>query len=404
MYRLRMKANAMIFTGWLLAVGVARSPAQMPERWCGMEAMQVPEPEPPCTRGACDDAVNRDPWIPNSSSPFFTIRLRFNVFCEDDGSGCLVTSEQVNAQIAVLNAAFVGYRIQFVADQQPAAHPIHSSRYKHFCSVNSPCVCDGDPRESCGSEDQEMKFFYADDPALKLNIYVVETDASDFRGDGYLPWWPSATGNDGGIIIDADFVGGLQCGASGFAPCRTLAHEIGHNLGLWHIYHGVTEVSECGSCFELASCDGSCQDSLCNTVGDRCCDTAATKRWDQCSTPPGGDECPGSGAPWSQEEANYRNYMSNTRDDCWDRFSSQQAGRMRCWTCEKLGGWIVGEDCENNGIPDACEPRGACCNGEGACIIATECSCPGYFFGVGTTCPPGIECAYLGPQLQPPNP
>jgi len=61
-------------------------------------------------------------------------------------------------------------------------------------------------------------------------------------------------------------------------------------------------------------------------------------------------------------------------------------------------------DCEPNGVPDECDPRGACCNGEGACIIATECSCPGWFSGVGTVCPPGIERAFLGPQLHPPEP
>jgi len=44
----------------------------MPEGWYGMGAMQDPEVTLPCTRGFCDEPVNRDPWIPNPSSPFFT--------------------------------------------------------------------------------------------------------------------------------------------------------------------------------------------------------------------------------------------------------------------------------------------------------------------------------------------
>jgi hypothetical protein len=36
MSRFGIKANAMIFTGWLLAVGGARSPAEMPADWCAM--------------------------------------------------------------------------------------------------------------------------------------------------------------------------------------------------------------------------------------------------------------------------------------------------------------------------------------------------------------------------------
>ena len=33
---------------------------------------------------------------------------------------------------------------------------------------------------------------------------------------------------------------------------KTMSHEMGHCLGLWHTHHGVDEVSECGSCYERA--------------------------------------------------------------------------------------------------------------------------------------------------------
>jgi hypothetical protein len=75
--------------------------------------------------------------------------------------------------------------------------------------------------------------------------------------------------------------------------------------------------------------------------------------------------------------------------------------------CASVGGTFGGagtycEDCNRNGWPAPCEgpatqEYGACCNGEGACIIATECSCPGSFFGVGTVCPPGVMCPFVRP-------
>jgi hypothetical protein len=414
MYRFKTKTSATLFTGWLLAVGGARSPAEMPEGWCAMGSMMA---QAPCTRGACDDPINRDPWIANVDSPMLTVTLRFNVFCENNGLGCVATAAQVDAQVAVLNTAFLNYNIRFVPDQPAApAHFISNSRFKNFCSNGATCWCGGDPWLVCG-EELAMKTQYANDPAHKLNIYVVQVEPPnsnyDFIGLGHFPWWPSATAAGGGIIIEEAYFGGLECGDSGIAPCLSLGHEIGHNLGLWHNFHGVSEVPNCGACFEVAACNGDCSYPGCDAVGDLCCDTAATPTRRVCYAPSGGSSC-GPGGYWSQDEATYLNYMNYAGDGCWNGFSSQQTGRMRCWTCDSVAGWIAGPDCNNNeradvcdladgtsmdcncntipdscdianrtsqdsnqnGVPDECEsPPKACCLPDDSCVVMTACSC-----------------------------
>ena len=142
------KTKAMIFTGWVTVVGSTGTHGEMPEGWCGMEAMMV---GPVCTRGACDDPVNRDPWIPSPSSPLLTVTLRFNVFCETSESGCVATQAQVDAQVVELNKAFRNlYRIEF--PEPPETVFIPDSRFKHFCSnPNATCRClAGDCSPLCG--------------------------------------------------------------------------------------------------------------------------------------------------------------------------------------------------------------------------------------------------------------
>jgi hypothetical protein len=138
----------------------------------------------------------------------------------------------------------------------------------------------------------------------------------------------------------------LHRGPSGFAPSLTLGYEIGHNLGLWHNFHGVSEVPYCSQCYEITQCNGDCSYPGCDALGDLCCDTAAASEpeEDGCYPPSGGSECVPPFTSWSQDEATYRNYMNSTKDGCWNRFSSQQAGRMRCWTNDTLGGWIGGQE------------------------------------------------------------
>jgi len=113
-----------------------------------------------------------------------------------------------------------------------------------------------------------------------------------------------------------------------------LTHEVGHCLGLWHTFHGVDEVPQCGDCYEAAGRSPEQGD----VTGDWCSDTNPTPtNANNCFDPAGTDPCSGNG--WVATP--YLNYMGYSHI-CPDEFTDQQAGRMHCWTSDILSGWLGG--------------------------------------------------------------
>jgi hypothetical protein len=280
----------------------ARLPGQGIE-WCGTQQKWEAKGlggvagAPACpTLGICDVPAVRDSWI--SAQPI-SLNIHFNVFANSDGSNPAATQASVDAQAATLNSDFAPVGISFCA----TTTFINDTTYRQYSSA---------------TEEAPMKNLYADSPATKLNVYVVNT--SDFGGRGTFPWDPEALGNLGGIEIDDNAFGPGQ---------STLTHEVGHNLGLWHTHHGVSEVSSCSVCYERA--DGLNAD----TTGDLAGDTDPTPTNFTCGGPGGNDPC--SATPWGPTDP--QNYMGYAGDPCWSEFSPHQFGRMHCWIDEVLTSW-----------------------------------------------------------------
>jgi len=164
-----------------------------------------------------------------------------------------------------------------------------SSQYQQISSCvayilpNTLSVVDGD---EWYYQIEAIKEAYAVTPSKAINIFITcqdsvrlslsfyslqfsssshvsQSNQGTLLGIGTFPWDPLATSSLGGLWLNSL--------ATGYG-LKTLTHEMGHNLGLWHTFHGVSEVTSCRSaCYEYAH---AFEDPAANTIGDFCSDTA----------------------------------------------------------------------------------------------------------------------------------
>ncbi len=254
--------------------------------------------------GACDVAQVRDGFIPDATTAIRTVRVHLVVLRNDNGNDPAATEQDIVDQMIRMNNDFAPWRFAF----QHTWEYVDSSIFRY------------------GGDNNLMKLLYARDPAIQCNIFVKSYPG----GFGRFPWNPVALTALGGIVLGETLFGG---------DSSAISHEMGHNLGLWHTHHGVSEVTPCGVCYEHpGGHDG-------DVAGDFCADTPATPVSHACSDPDGMDLC--SGLPWG--ETLPEDYMSYGQSGCWTLFTEQQAGRMHCWFDSVLTGWLVTCTGDGNG-------------------------------------------------------
>ncbi|XP_046536463.1 pappalysin-2 [Equus quagga] len=335
--------------------------------------------QPPlCGQTACDNVELISQY--NGHWPLRgekVIRYQVVNICDDKGLNPTVSEEQIRRQHEALNEAFSRYNISW----QLSVHQVHNSTLRHRvvlvncepskigndhcdpecehpltgydggdCRLHGRCYswnrrdglchvecnnmlndfddgdcCDpevADVRKTCFDPDspkraymsvKELKEALQLNSTHFLNVYFASSVREDLAGAATWPWDKEAVSHLGGVVLNPSYYG-----MSGHT--NIMIHEVGHVLGLYHVFKGVSE---------RESCDDPCRETVPSMdTGDLCADTAPTPKSKLCRDPePTNDTCGFThfpGAPFS-------NYMSYTDDDCTDNFTPNQVARMHCY-------------------------------------------------------------------------
>ncbi|XP_047609670.1 pappalysin-2 [Phacochoerus africanus] len=335
--------------------------------------------QPPlCGQTACDNVELISQY--NGHWPLRgekVIRYQVVNICDDEGLNPTVSEEQIRRQHEVLNEAFSRYNISW----QLSVHQVHNSTLRHRvvlvncepskigndhcdpecehpltgydggdCRLQGRCYswnrrdglchtecnnmlndfddgdcCDpeaADVRKTCFDPDspgraymsvKELKEALQLNSTHFLNVYFASSVREDLAGAATWPWDKEAISHLGGVVLNPAYYG---------MPGHTniMIHEVGHVLGLYHVFKGVSE---------RESCDDPCRETVPSMdTGDLCADTAPTPKSKLCQDPePTNDTCGFTHFP----AAPFSNYMSYTDDDCTDSFTPNQVARMHCY-------------------------------------------------------------------------
>ncbi|MCP3980637.1 MAG: DUF4215 domain-containing protein [bacterium] len=286
----------------------------------------------------------------------FAVPVVVHVIQNTGGAG-FVSEQTVRDQIDILNEDFLALagsngangtdvELEFVlATTDPSGNPTDGITY----STNNTWYNDGG-----GFWDS-----LAWDTSRYLNIYTNTAGGSL----GYVPDLPQggiAGSNEDRVVVLWESFGRNGPIGPPFNQGRTTTHEVGHYFGLEHTFTG-----GCGNA------------SACYTTGDFICDTNPQAfETDGCD----GSSC---GSPDPTD-----NYMDYSDDLCMERFTDEQARRMRCslehYRVDLFANGGQGE-CGNGVVEpgETCEPPGtSTC--DASCQVIAVC-------GNGTV-EPGEDC------------
>ncbi len=230
------------------------------------------------------------------------------------GTGSNISDLQVIGQIDALNNYFNVYGINFCLATKSGSNPISYTGVQNtlgIIHVNHPPAAD----HNIQTEQQLLASTSANSisPNRYLRIWVVKSinNPSDILGYSALPGTSTAID---GIVMRYDAFGDNSCNGCNFNLLqnhdkgKTLVHEIGHYLGLYHTFQ--------------EGCSG-LDPSSCNTSGDKVCDTPPV------ASP--NFNCTANINSCNEQNNlpdDIHNFMDYGDDNCLDHFTSGQKSRI----------------------------------------------------------------------------
>lgn len=351
--------------------------------------------KPPCGITVCDNPEVVRSYVNNTHlrAPKI-LRLRVINVMEDDGRNPIVTRKQIDYQARVINATFRRYGISWELHEVSVKNSsLRQRTVLSMCSPSmvgdmecnpqcdfpitgrdgGDCIkgvlskCDPSKRGNgkCESECnlKQHGWDYGDccDPKLTethktcfdpssphraymsireyktilnfknhrfLNVYFAQCGGLECKnmvhGLATFPWEKTAHGVLGGVIVNPSYFGHK-------GHTNDLIHELGHMLGLWHVFHGISTIE--------MKCTDECYEHFPSMeLGDLCSDTNPTPMNSKCRDP----------SPYRNEgvcgrkvfkDTPFKNYMSYSNDACTNSFTAQQAARMHCYIDLMFQSW-----------------------------------------------------------------